>query len=361
MVIARHGHSVRVAIAIVAAATVCILPVEGMGGTAAAWGGSATTRSSGGSTMRLRGGVMWVGGGRQFNRTADPDALPEAGEDTFSPLRERLDSANRIKALIRKNGNKMRTNEIINLEEQSKYMIRAQNMLRTKSLSVDLTAAQNFQRYVVGDLAFAQQRIGIMYGRVDSEGNAFCDVIYEPPQTGDEDSYSLAEDPDAAVVDRVAALLGLRRVGWVFTSRPRKCILSGGDVKLACEMQERLEEESGYDFARSWVSAIITRNDTTGAIVFEAYQISDLAMDMHRRGVLKAPAGANKGYARTADSVLVEHKDTQKVDTGRYGSQQNLSQRKQGQAKVTRPLHAGSRIHAQEAGKPSSPHVCRPL
>lgn len=43
--------------------------------------------------MRLRGGVMWVGGGKQFNRTADPDASPEAQEDTFLPLRERLRAA----------------------------------------------------------------------------------------------------------------------------------------------------------------------------------------------------------------------------------------------------------------------------
>lgn len=53
--------------------------------------------------------------------------------------------------------------------------------------------------------------------------------------------------------------------------------------------------------------------DTTGSIVFEAYQVSDLCMDMERRGVLKEAANSNKGYARTAEDVLVERKDTQKV------------------------------------------------
>jgi len=304
------------AVAMAAAAASLLEGVQGLGvtSTVPGWGhGRAGEVRQG--MMRLRGGVMWVGGGRQFNRTADPDALPEAAEDTFHPLRERLDSERRIKEIVRKTGKNMRTNEVITLEEKSKYMIRAQNMLRTKSLSVDLTAAQNFQRYVVGDLAFKQQRFGVMYGRIDDEHNAFCDVIYEPPQDGDEECYKMIEDPDEGLVDRVATLLGMRKIGWVFTSRPRKCILSGGDVKMSCEMQEKLEEQSGYDFARSWVSAVITRNDTTGSIVFEAYQISDLAMDMHRRGVLKAPAGHNKGYARTSDPVLVEHKDTQKVDT----------------------------------------------
>jgi hypothetical protein len=45
--------------------------------------------------MRLRGGVMWIGGGKNFNRTADPTATPEAQEDTFHPLRQRLANANR--------------------------------------------------------------------------------------------------------------------------------------------------------------------------------------------------------------------------------------------------------------------------
>jgi len=38
-------------------------------------------------------------------------------------------------------------------------------------------------------------------------------------------------------VDRVAALLGLRCVGSIFTARPRKCILSSRDIMLACSIQ----------------------------------------------------------------------------------------------------------------------------
>lgn len=241
----RHGACVF-AVTVAAAAASLLQAVQGLGvtSTVPGWGHGRAGEVHHGM-MRLRGGVMWVGGGRQFNRTSDPDALPEAAEDTFHPLRERLDSERRIKEIVKKTGKNMRTNEVITLEEKSKYMIRAQNMLRTKSLSVDLTAAQNFQRYVVGDLSFKQQRIGVMYGRVDDEHNAFCDVIYEPPQDGDEECYKMIEDPDEGLVDRVATFLGLRKIGWVFTSRPRKCILSGGDIKLSCEMQEKLEEQSG--------------------------------------------------------------------------------------------------------------------
>jgi len=62
--------------------------------------------------LRLRGGVMWVGGGRQFNRTVDPDAGPEAAEDTFEPLRARSEAHNRIKALRAKQGAKFQSSTV---------------------------------------------------------------------------------------------------------------------------------------------------------------------------------------------------------------------------------------------------------
>lgn len=63
--------------------------------------------------LRLRGGVMWVGGGRQFNRTADPDAGPEALEDTFEPLRVRAEAQNRIKSLRARQGPKFQSSEVM--------------------------------------------------------------------------------------------------------------------------------------------------------------------------------------------------------------------------------------------------------
>jgi len=263
--------------------------------------------------LRLRGGVMWVGGGRKFNRTADPSAHYEDAEDTFQPLRDRLERAERIKKLIAKFGPKYRSNELVLLEEESKYLIRAQHMIRARSLSVDLAAAGNFQRYVVGDLEFSKHRVGIMYGRVE-DGHVFCDVIYEPPQDGSADSYKLLPDPDEARVERVASLLGLRKVGVVFTAKPRKCIFSSDDVYLSCQQHAQALKDHGFDFARSLVSAIITRNETTGSVVFEAYQVSDQCTDMHGKGVFNKPKNPNKSYSRTSEEVLVERKPTQKVD-----------------------------------------------
>mmetsp|Transcript_42331 Transcript_42331/g.133373 ORF Transcript_42331/g.133373 Transcript_42331/m.133373 type:complete len:414 (+) Transcript_42331:104-1345(+) len=265
--------------------------------------------------LRLRGGVMWVGGGKTFNRTHDPSASPEDVEDTFAPLRSRSESANRIKQLVQKYGSKYRTNEIVSLEEEAKYLIRAQKLLRVQSLSVEFSAASQFQSYVVGDLSFKSHRVGYMFGHVDKNRNVFCDVIYEPPQRGDEEAYNLTEvDPDEEKVERLASLLGMRMVGMVFSVKPRKSIFSSQDVMLACSLQHKMEKKHGYDFASSMVSAVITRNETTDSIVFEAYQISDLCLDMYRRDILVPPNNPNRGYTRTVQDVLVERKDTQKVD-----------------------------------------------
>nr|AAM47486.1 unknown [Squalus mitsukurii] len=42
-------------------------------------------------------------------------------------------------------------------------------------------------------------------------------AIYEPPQVGTANSLEFLEDPKAEVVDEIAAKLGLRKVGWIFT------------------------------------------------------------------------------------------------------------------------------------------------
>lgn len=55
-------------------------------------------------------------------------------------------------------------------------------------------------------------------------------AIYEPPQHGSDDGLELLDDPQAPVVESVAAGLGLRQVGWVFTDLEPED-LSAGTVK----------------------------------------------------------------------------------------------------------------------------------
>ena len=50
------------------------------------------------------------------------------------------------------------------------------------SVSFDRHAANAFQSYVSGALAFSIKRGGILYGSIDEEGKAVVEVIYEPEQ-----------------------------------------------------------------------------------------------------------------------------------------------------------------------------------
>uniref|UniRef100_A0A672K9G8 Nuclear protein localization protein 4 homolog n=1 Tax=Sinocyclocheilus grahami TaxID=75366 RepID=A0A672K9G8_SINGR len=67
------------------------------------------------------------------------------------------------------------------------------------------------------------QRMGYLYGRYTEHKDiplgirAEVAAIYEPPQIGTQNSLELIEDPKAEAVEEIAAKLGLRKVGWIFT------------------------------------------------------------------------------------------------------------------------------------------------
>ncbi|KAM6111235.1 LOW QUALITY PROTEIN: nuclear protein localization protein 4 homolog [Pterocles gutturalis] len=66
------------------------------------------------------------------------------------------------------------------------------------------------------------QHLGYLYGRYTEHKDiplgirAEVAAIYEPPQIGT-NSLEILDDPKAEVVDEIAAKLGLRKVGWIFT------------------------------------------------------------------------------------------------------------------------------------------------
>ena len=49
-------------------------------------------------------------------------------------------------------------------------------------MSFDRHAANAFQSYISGALAFSIKRGGLLYGSIDEEGKALVEVIYEPEQ-----------------------------------------------------------------------------------------------------------------------------------------------------------------------------------
>jgi nuclear protein localization protein 4 homolog len=67
------------------------------------------------------------------------------------------------------------------------------------------------------------QRIGFLYGTYEVNPDVPLGIrarivaIYEPPQESTRNSIKLLENENDVEVDEMAALLGLRKVGWIFT------------------------------------------------------------------------------------------------------------------------------------------------
>lgn len=67
------------------------------------------------------------------------------------------------------------------------------------------------------------QRMGFLYGSYEVNNDvplgirARVAAIYEPPQESTKNSIKMLDDEHATEVDELAAKLGLRKVGWIFT------------------------------------------------------------------------------------------------------------------------------------------------
>ncbi|MQL76896.1 hypothetical protein Taro_009300 [Colocasia esculenta] len=189
------------------------------------------------------------------------------------------------------------------------------------ALSFDRGAADAFQRYVNETLAFAVKRGGFMYGRVvGEEKKVEVEFIYEPPQQGSEEYLTLLRDPDEeALVEAIAAGLGMRRVGFIFTQAvgargvKGEYTMSAREVLLAAELQA----EGGIE---EWVTAVVklevNEEDGGADVHFEAFQMSDLCVKLFKEGlfVTELEDEADPKVSKMKKDVVVGGKDTREVD-----------------------------------------------
>lgn len=144
------------------------------------------------------------------------------------------------------------------------------------------------------------QRIGYLIGRYERYNEvplgikAVVVAIYEPPQQESGGHAELLADPHEAVVDSVAAMLGLSRVGLIFTdlvddgthTRKVKCtrgadtyFLTGMECIRSARMQSAYLNACRYAehgrFGSKFVTVVVTGTEPHGDIGLEAYQISN--------------------------------------------------------------------------------------
>ncbi|CAH2105964.1 unnamed protein product [Euphydryas editha] len=189
--------------------------------------------------------------------------------------------------------------------------------------NVLLEHAAPVDRFLAYWRATGHQRVGLLYGRYERHPDvplgirARVAAIYEPAQAGARDWVPLAADERGALAAALAARLGLRAVGWLFTdllpldlaSGTVKCLrgvdthfLSAQECIMAGHFQNQhpsacRHASSGY-FGSKFVTVCVT-GDSQNQIHLEGYQVSEQCAALVRDDILLPTRDAPElGYIR---------------------------------------------------------------
>eukprot|EP00124_Ichthyophonus_hoferi_P003546 Ihof_evm7s312 gene=Ihof_evmTU7s312 len=170
------------------------------------------------------------------------------------------------------------------------------------------------------------QRIGMLYGRYEMHKEvplgikAVVSAIYEPPQWSNQVALQLLDDPNSAIVDRVAAMMGLTQVGWVFTDleddgtntgkvmykrHKDTYFLTSYEVLLAAELQishpNPTKLAANGRFGSKYVTIAIS-GTSTNEVGISAYQVSNQAMALVRDDCLRSSKKNNMMRAKKSSN-----------------------------------------------------------
>jgi nuclear protein localization family protein 4 len=196
----------------------------------------------------------------------------------------------------------------------------------------------NFVQYWQGSLHCITQRCGWMYGyyaednkSYDEGWRAVVEGIYEPPQKGMEEEAVAVESGEAAkeleLVDKLMDVLGLERMGFIWTSRPRQALMTAKEAMMQAKRQLEMstdEHYTGYRVSKQ-VGVVVKLEGDTGQAEPEAVMVSDQAMAMLRDDLVRVEdqvdykethvkIRASNEKEELLPSVLQEYKDVKEFD-----------------------------------------------
>lgn len=229
-------------------------------------------------------------------------------------------------------------NDFIALDSQYEFKIQRQESAVCKQVSLEVNAIQEFQAYLA-KFQFQRKRFGYLYGRFvaaaaadaadnfNGGGNAASDgdkltkvrveAIYEPPQEFDPETaegFVPLDDPKESVVEQIAEMLGLRRVGWIFgghESRDPGFVLSGAEILMAAEFQ--LEAAGGVD-ETPFVTVKVAPRPQDKTVSVEAFQVSRQCMAMVAEQALELSADPKVLKVNETFTAIQEGKESPTVE-----------------------------------------------
>ncbi|KAJ6634631.1 Nuclear protein localization protein 4 like [Pseudolycoriella hygida] len=189
------------------------------------------------------------------------------------------------------------------------------------------------------------QRMGYLYGTYEVNNvvplgiRALVAAIYEPPQESTRDSIKLLDDEHAQEVDELAAALGLKKVGWIFTDlitdNPAEGtvkqirgiethFLTSQECIMAGHLQNQHPNISKYSsngtFGSKFVTVCVT-GDAKKQVHMEGYAVSAQCMALVRDNCLLPTKDAPElGYVReSSDKQFVP--DVYYKEKDQYGNE----------------------------------------
>jgi nuclear protein localization family protein 4 len=179
-------------------------------------------------------------------------------------------------------------NDFMALDSQFEFKIQRQESAICKQASLEMPSLTNFQGYLQ-NFQFQRKHVGLLYGtfvsedpEVETPNKVRVEAIYEPPQGYDSASaegVNLLDDPKEETVEKIAAMLGWRRVGWIFGQdqvREEGFVLSASEIIMAAEYQ--LEAADGVN-ETPFVTIKVAKGQD-GSVAVEAFQVSQQCMTM---------------------------------------------------------------------------------
>lgn len=167
-------------------------------------------------------------------------------------------------------------NEFVAMDAQFVFKMQRQETSIFKQVSLDAPSVHDFQSYLQR-FQFQRNRFGFLYGKYEEDEDGddsgdgpqkkiIIEAIYEPPQQADPnlaEGFEQLDDPQEQVVEQIAQMCGLQKVGWIFGHPPRETgyVLSSSEVIMASELQ--LEAAGGIE-----ETPFVTVKVTTGEDIF---------------------------------------------------------------------------------------------
>uniref|UniRef100_A0A7S1XS27 Nuclear pore localisation protein NPL4 C-terminal domain-containing protein n=2 Tax=Phaeomonas parva TaxID=124430 RepID=A0A7S1XS27_9STRA len=201
--------------------------------------------------------------------------------------------------------------DFLDMDARFVFKMKRQEDAACAGVDMETNVARDFQQ-ALRQTAFQQCRVGYLYGTFTDDNKVKVKCLYEPPQRGTAVDVELLEDPREDTVEKLAALLGLRRVGWIFGHPPREEGFHFASPEVFMAAEQQLEAAGGIGDT-PFVTIKVTCN-AEGLASVEGFQVSKQCMEMVAEGALEI--GENPGDCAVNETftAIVEGKEAKEVN-----------------------------------------------